>query len=138
MGLEKKIQNLAVRSPRGHGERSFRDPYEPAELENIAWAGFQEFVRQWILLNRRVKYDPDQGKHHELWMSVGGSAGHSGLWGVDVNEGVRDDPGGRRWDVQTLEANEANEARDASEEQTNERRKESRAERKYERNARPC
>ena len=32
-------------------------------------------------------------------MSVGGSAGHSGLWGVNIDEGSRDDPGGRRWDV---------------------------------------
>lgn len=82
-----------------HLRKGIGEPYEPAELENIAWAGFQEFVRQWILLNRRVKYNPEQGAHHELWMSVGGSAGHSGLWGVDIDEGSRDDPGGRRWDV---------------------------------------
>ncbi|MFN3193853.1 MAG: bifunctional DNA primase/polymerase [Aureliella sp.] len=135
-GLLKSLGELAQRTGCTpllchHLKKSVAEPYEPAELENIAWAGFQEFVRQWILLNRRVKYDPDQGGHHELWMSVGGSAGHSGLWGVDVDEGVRDDPGGRRWDLRTLEANEAYEARDASEEQTNERRKESRAERKY-------
>ena len=82
-----------------HLRKGIGEPYEPAELENIAWAGFQEFVRQWILLNRRVKYNPEQGGHHELWMSVGGSAGHSGLWGVNIDEGSRDDPGGRRWDV---------------------------------------
>lgn len=114
-----------------HLKKSVAEPYEPAELENIAWAGFQEFVRQWILLNRRVKYDPDQGGHHELWMGVGGSAGHSGLWGIDVDEGVRDEPGGRRWDVTTLEASEAYQHRDAHEEQRNEQRKESRAERKH-------
>ncbi|MBX3433284.1 MAG: bifunctional DNA primase/polymerase [Pirellulales bacterium] len=114
-----------------HLKKSVAEPYEPAELENIAWAGFQEFVRQWILLNRRVRYDPDRGGHHELWMSVGGSAGHSGLWGVDVDEGVRDDPGGRRWDVRVLEASEAYEQRDAQEDLAGERRKESRAERKH-------
>ncbi|MDA9859568.1 hypothetical protein N9D23_15820 [Rubripirellula sp.] len=64
-------------------------------------------------------------------MSVGGSAGHSGLWGIDVDEGVRDRPGGRRWDVTTLEASEAYQHRDAHEEQRNEQRKESRAERKH-------
>ena len=64
-------------------------------------------------------------------MSVGGSAGHSGLWGIDVDEGVRDDPGGRRWDVCVLEASEAYEQRDAQEEIAVERRKESRAERKH-------
>jgi replicative DNA helicase len=115
-----------------HLKKSIADPYEPAELENIAWAGFQEFVRQWILLNRRIKYNPDRGGHHELWMSVGGSAGHSGLWGIDVDEGVRDDPGGRRWEVGVLEANEAYAKRDAQEEEIGEQRKESRAERKHE------
>lgn len=90
-----------------HLKKSIADPFEPAELENIAWAGFQEFVRQWILLNRRRRYDPEQGGHHELWMSVGGSAGHSGLWGVNIDEGTRQDKGGRRWDVEVLTASEA-------------------------------
>jgi replicative DNA helicase len=90
-----------------HLKKSVSEPYEPAELENIAWAGFQEFVRQWILLNRRVRYDPDHGGHHELWMSVGGSAGHSGLWGLNVDEGTRQDHGGRRWEVEVISASEA-------------------------------
>lgn len=90
-----------------HLKKSVSQPYEPAELENMAWAGFQEFMRQWILLNRRVKYDPDVGGHHELWMSVGGSAGHSGLWGINVDEGSRQDDGGRRWEVEVLTAAEA-------------------------------
>ncbi len=90
-----------------HLKKGVYEPYEPAELENIAWSGFQEFVRQWILLNRRVKYDPDFAGHHELWMSVGGSAGHSGLWGLDIDEGSRQDPRGRHWDVHVLPANEA-------------------------------
>jgi hypothetical protein len=90
-----------------HLKKSVNEPYEPAELENIAWAGFQEFVRQWILLNRRVRYDPDHGGHHELWMSVGGSAGHSGLWGLNIDEGTRQDHGGRRWEVEVISASEA-------------------------------
>ena len=60
------------------------DLFEPAELEDIAWAGFPEWARQWLLLSRRRKYDPEQGGHHELWLNVGGSAGHSGLWGVKL------------------------------------------------------
>ncbi len=90
-----------------HLKKSIQEPYEPAELENIAWAGFQEFVRQWILLNRRVRYDPDRGGHHELWMSVGGSAGHSGLWGLNVDEGTRQDSIGRQWEVDVISAAEA-------------------------------
>lgn len=95
-----------------HLKKGIADPYEPAELENIAWAGFQEFVRQWLLLNRRVPYDPVDGGNHGLWASVGGSAGHSGLWGVDIEEGTRQDLAGRRWDVRVLSAAEAYAARD--------------------------
>ena len=106
-----------------HLKKGIAEPYEPAELDNIAWAGFQEFVRQWLLLNRRVRYDPDLGGHHELWMSAGGSAGHSGLWGIDVDEGTRQDSDGRRWDVQIMTAAEAYVARDeASETVTRQRR----------------
>jgi len=94
-----------------HLKKGIADPYEPAELDNIAWAGFQEFVRQWVLLNRRVRYDPDRGGYHELWMSVGGSAGHSGLWGLNIEEGTRQDPGSRRWDVEVMSASEAYEQR---------------------------
>lgn len=96
-----------------HLKKGIAEPYEPAELDNIAWAGFQEFVRQWMLLNRRVRYDPEHGGHHELWMSVGGSAGHSGLWGVNVDEGTRQDEGGRRWEVEFLTTREAYDERES-------------------------
>ena len=106
-----------------HLKKGIADPYEPAELENIAWAGFQEFVRQWILLNRRIRYDPDHGGHHELWISVGGSAGHSGLWGVNIDEGTRQDPGGRCWEVDVITASEAYAGRAEAEQDAAERRK---------------
>jgi len=73
--------------------------YEPTELEDIAWSGFREFARQWILLGRRSAYDPESNGHHELWLNCGGSAGHSELWGLDITEGRRTDDTGRRWDV---------------------------------------
>jgi hypothetical protein len=119
-----------------HLKKSIADPYEPAELENIAWAGFQEFVRQWILLNRRVRYDPDRGGHHELWMSVGGSAGHSGLWGLNIDEGTRQSTDGRFWDVQIVSAGEAfaerNEAREQVVEARKQRQQQSREDRQRE------
>jgi hypothetical protein len=64
-------------------------------------------MRQWILLNRRVKYDPQLAGYHELWISVGGSAGHSGLWGVNIDEGSPQDLGGRRWNVEVVSPIEA-------------------------------
>jgi hypothetical protein len=82
------------------------DPYSAPELEDIAWAGFQEFARQWILVGRREPYQPGTGDHR-LWLSGGGSAGHSDLWAVNIAEGKRTDPGGRKWDVEILSVSEA-------------------------------
>lgn len=72
----------------------------PLELESIAFAGFQEWARQWLLLNRRCRYDPDNPGHHELWMVVGGSAGHTGQWGIDIEEGSIQLEGGRTWGIE--------------------------------------
>lgn len=79
----------------------------PPELESIAFAGFQEWARQWMLLSRREKYDPDHAGHHELWFMAGGSAGHSVGHALNIEEGNRNDRGGRRWDVEVLSIAEA-------------------------------
>jgi len=107
-----------------HLRKTRAEPYEPPELEEIAWAGFQEFVRQWMLLGRRKRYDPADGGHHELWMSVGGSAGHSGLWALNIDEGTRQDPQGRRWEVEVLSPSEAYAERVLVEEERLARRRE--------------
>lgn len=76
------------------------DPDEPASLEQLSQAGVAEWTRQWVLLERRSAYQAD-GKH-SLYMRTGGSAGHAGLWGLDVDEGIRtaESPDDwRRWDV---------------------------------------
>jgi hypothetical protein len=83
-----------------------RDPYAAPELDDIAWAGFAEFARQWVLLGRREAYLAGSGDHR-LWMSVGGSAGHGGLYAVDVAEGSKKDPDGRRYEVTVQSAKEA-------------------------------
>lgn len=68
------------------------------DLEHFAYAGFAEFARQWLLLSRRMKYQRDGV--HELWLAVGGSAGHGGQYRMTIDEGVSRDGGpDRRWAV---------------------------------------
>lgn len=82
-----------------HNKKSVNDPFAIPELESIAWSGFQEWARQWLLIGRRELYDPERAGSHRLWLNVGGSAGHSGCWAVDIEEGSQRDEGGRRWEV---------------------------------------
>jgi replicative DNA helicase len=91
---------------------------EPLDLEDLAYSGVAEFARQWLLVSRREKFDPEVGEH-KLWLAVGGSAGHAGLYGVDVREGsMSADFGGRQWRVTVQPASKAVQAaRLAKEEQ---------------------
>src|SRR5687767_13403037 len=84
-------------------EKERADPFQPPELEDIAWSGFQEWCRQWLLVGRREKYEPGTGSHR-LWLNVGGSAGHSALWALDIEEGKLPN---RTWEVNVMHADEA-------------------------------
>ncbi len=82
------------------------EPNKPMELSDLAFSGIAEFARQWLLLSRRKKYEGDG--RHELWVNVGGSAGQSGLYVADINEGkMADDFSGRVWEVEVRTATEA-------------------------------
>ena len=74
-------------------------------LDSLAFAGIGEYVRQWLLLNRRFPFEEGSGRH-DLIMSVGGSAGHSHRWHVEVNEGTLDEQfKGRKWQVKVVAGN---------------------------------
>ena len=75
------------------------DPDNPAALEELSQSGAAEWARQWVLLQRRTPYGSDG--RHDLWLRAGGSAGHSLLVAVSVEEGLIDPDtgGGRHWKV---------------------------------------
>jgi hypothetical protein len=104
---------LCHHARKGSGDRQF----DPPELESIAWAGFQEWARQWILLGRRDAYNPDSNGEHELWLTSGGSAGHSGLWAVDIEEGTRNGGASRKWVVEVKKPYEARQQEQEAKEQ---------------------
>lgn len=85
-----------------HLKKTRAKEYDVPELAELSWSGFAEWARQWILLNRRERYE--KPAPHRLWMSVGGSADHGGLWGIDIDQGA---PGEvRSWAVQVRAPND--------------------------------
>jgi hypothetical protein len=50
---------------------------EVMELSHLRYTGFEQYVRQWLLLNRHTPYRGDGT--HDLFVNIAGSIGHSKL-----------------------------------------------------------
>ena len=81
-------------------------PGEPLELDNLAFAGFSEFAAQWLIVNRQRRYEPGSGRH-ALWGVIGGRAGHSGTYAIDIDEGEFHQGEDREWRVGVSKGDEA-------------------------------
>jgi len=89
------------------GTRPKKSANAPLPLEALAYSGAAEYARQWIMVNPRCAYVPSTGTF-ALWMGIGGSAGHSATWMVDITEGkMNQDFSGRTWEVKVKDADEA-------------------------------
>src|SRR5262249_35484550 len=90
-----------------HTKKGSSASLKPLDLDDLAYSGVAEFSRQWLLLSRREEYEPGTGIHRML-LNVGGSAGQSGLWALEIAEGViGEDFTGRKWEVAVATATEA-------------------------------
>jgi hypothetical protein len=105
-----------------HVKKGSANDFQPVELSAISWSGFAEMARQWLLLSRREAYEPGSG-NHRLHLSVGGSAGHGGLWGLDVAEGIYQQGTDRQWNVTVLDSTEIKTATSGKKEADREARK---------------
>lgn len=84
-------------------------------LDHIAGAGFGQWARQWVLLNRREEFNPDEPGTHRLLFTFGGSAGHCGAYGLDIEEGRAAD--GRFWKVDLNSLSQIREDRETEKEE---------------------
>ena len=89
-----------------HFVKQRADPFAVPEMGDLAFAGIGQFMRQWMLLARRERFDADGGRH-AMHFVYGGSMGHGGYLHLDIETGLVDEEfRGRRWVVTTMNPSE--------------------------------
>jgi hypothetical protein len=107
-----------------HFRRSIPAPPATPELTWLCHSGIAEFARHWLLLSRREEFKPGTGIHR-LWLTAGGSIGHTGLYGVDIDEGqLAEDFTGRTWKVTVKTGSELRRETEEQRQAESERRRE--------------
>lgn len=115
-----------------HYRKHREDPFAVPEMSELAHAGIAQYMRQWMLIGPRQRYDSEIGKFF-LYLNYGGSAGHSGELAVDIEVGrLEADMDRRKWIVTV---HTPSEERAAQEEQRQTQQQEKAAERRRVREA---
>jgi len=72
------VHHAVKRRAMGHAQ------FVPVELEDLAWAGWREWARQWLLVGRREAWNPGSGDPHRLWLAQlrQSTASYPGFLGV--------------------------------------------------------
>lgn len=94
-----------------HFTKKREDPFGPPELTDFAYGGFTNFIRQWMMVSPRERFDAEIGLF-KLHFYFGGSAGHCGEHAVDIEVGKLDPDMDRRcWKVTIASPSEERAAR---------------------------
>jgi hypothetical protein len=115
-----------------HFVKNRENTFAAPELNDLAFAGFNQFVAQWMLVAPRERYDAEVGLF-KLTLSYGGRAGHSGELAVDIEVGKREAGVDRRcWKVTVATPSEV---RDAKKEEADQKRKDRELQKAVEKNS---
>ena len=114
-----------------HAKRSSANAKEfaPLELDDISGAGKAEYFRQWTLVSRRSRFtaEPGEPHKHDLWLTIGGSAGHASTWALDITEQIHKDRS-REYMIETLPRSDVLQARQVARRDTTKVKAEQKAE----------
>jgi hypothetical protein len=85
-----------------HAKKGAGQESEQMTLNDLHGAGIAEYARQWMLL---AHVNPYNRGLFDLWLNIGGSAGHFGAYRLTIDEGFNDGAiDARRWEPTVTDA----------------------------------